>query len=382
MKAVEITTPEDLKTWILALPSAKQLKAARLLAFRSVYRVFPLAFDPVATLPPNEVVASPLIRCGIELLLGAVDEKRRPPHLLQSADFHKRIANQYAIDFPSFSSLMAALLNAISVLSTDYASHAAADAKATLQHSADSLRERGLKDFISKYTVDDAVILELGGDPIPLTLWPDGAEPLAEEWNTSFHLRESHSGWSVFTDLYENALHGRPQNWPLLIELAEKDEDFWTGPDNEVLDRIAGVLDEFERRRLLEETRRLQAELAALKSMRTASATTRSHNNPPELIDDDFIAEKFSEIEPDLKAVAEELDTRRPDRTRLKPIARRLSTAVGAIIMYCAKLADTFLTSATKTLGAAAPAYGADLFFNDGRFATYVSDLIRFAFGG
>jgi hypothetical protein len=68
-------------------------------------------------------------------------------------------------------------------------------------------------------------------------LWPDKALPS--------ELLSRFPAWSVFKDLYENALNARPQNWPLLTALAQKDEAFWTGTDTEVLDRIAEVMEGF-----------------------------------------------------------------------------------------------------------------------------------------
>lgn len=91
----------------------------------------------------------------------------------------------------------------------------------------------------------DAEAFEAGRDVINLPLWPDGADPLAQVWENVTPLFQRHPAWSVFKDLYENALHARPQNWLLLTELAQKDVAFWTGTDTDVLDRIAGVMEGF-----------------------------------------------------------------------------------------------------------------------------------------
>ncbi|WP_340301177.1 hypothetical protein [Roseobacter sp. HKCCD5988] len=93
--------------------------------------------------------------------------------------------------------------------------------------------------------IADATAVEQGEDLTKLPLLPDGADPHAEVWENATPLFQRHPAWSVFKDLYENALHARPQNWPLLNELAQKDEAFWTGTDTEVLDRIAGVMEGF-----------------------------------------------------------------------------------------------------------------------------------------
>ena len=93
--------------------------------------------------------------------------------------------------------------------------------------------------------IADATAVEQGEDLTKLPLLPDGADPHSEVWENATPLFQRHPAWSVFKDLYENALHARPQNWPLLNELAQKDEAFWTGTDTEVLDRIAGVMEGF-----------------------------------------------------------------------------------------------------------------------------------------
>ncbi len=47
--------------------------------------------------------------------------------------------------------------------------------------------------------------------------------------------------WSFWLDWYQRLLDGREQNWPLLLEIATRDDAFWQGSDDEVNARIAEI---------------------------------------------------------------------------------------------------------------------------------------------
>jgi hypothetical protein len=91
----------------------------------------------------------------------------------------------------------------------------------------------------------DCAALEAGGDPFTLPLW-DGPVPeqIADAWaRTRQHwARAGGPVWAFWTQFYENALAGRPQDWPLLHDIALIPEEDWKGGPDRVHPIIEGML--------------------------------------------------------------------------------------------------------------------------------------------
>lgn len=91
----------------------------------------------------------------------------------------------------------------------------------------------------------DCATLEAGGDPFTLPLW-DGPAPerIADAWAQTREDWAQAGGpvWAFWTQFYENALAGRPQDWPLLHDIALIPAKDWKGGPDRVHPIIEGML--------------------------------------------------------------------------------------------------------------------------------------------
>jgi hypothetical protein len=91
----------------------------------------------------------------------------------------------------------------------------------------------------------DCAALEAGGDPFALPLW-DGPAPesIADAWARTREEWAKAGGpvWAFWTQFYENALLGRPQDWPLLHDIALIPAEDWQGGPDRVHPIIEGML--------------------------------------------------------------------------------------------------------------------------------------------
>lgn len=264
MKAKDIQSADDLRAWLKGLPEEQALRVAPLIACRAAMRVLPFW----ARSKQDDLATLPVFWCSLSNV--ASHENRATIR-----KFGRRASQPTAADSSSVALVACAAASnayASSVALAAYAAASAADAAvalaanaaaasvgATFVTASSSSSASASASLAAIAAVDsaavtiavhaayiaDATAVEQGEDLTKLPLLPDGADPHSEVWENATPLFQRHPAWSVFKDLYENALHARPQNWPLLNELAQKDEAFWTGTDTEVLDRIAGVMEGF-----------------------------------------------------------------------------------------------------------------------------------------
>ena len=135
--------------------------------------------------------------------------------------------------------------------------------------------------------------------------WPVVREKLLNDSNS-----ERGADWSFWVEWYDKILDGDPQDWDLLYEIAVSDDIDWDARPREVNAAIARIV---ETHRLLREIADLKAQRDQLASF-TASAATRSHNMPPELVDDNgHVARSFQIIWEELDAAEEELRSEAPE---------------------------------------------------------------------
>lgn len=225
----------------------------------------------------------------------------------------------------------------------------------------------------------DAHGLINGDDLHDSRLWAE-ENLLAEAWSEARDVLRNTPGGAFWIDWYQRALDGRPQNWPLLRDVALIDEGMWQ-EGGEALDREIDRI--VERHRLLEEVRRLKAELAEAGSV-TAAVPHRGHNQPPELLPDDAfeISAAARTVVQQLDEAEEELQQPTPSPSKLRRIGLSIKRAVDAVLSYCGQLADVALKEAAKKVGAAAGvvvvAYVA---LHGDRFRALADALMRLAGG-
>ena len=375
MKAEEIKSADDLAAWLNGLPEDQRMRVSQQINHRARLRVMPIWLQPNSRSMP---VIGPLIISTVYLSGQNVNASSELFDFASkmSKDIENISANhaqRFSMEAAKFAALTAAASSALE--SSQAAWNAAAAAAASDAAASDAAK------FLSE-TYQDAIYLENGVDIQSLPLWREQSREDQARWNNSQTLLKSHPAWSVFKDLYENALHARPQNWPLLTALAQKDEAFWTGTDTEVLDRIAEVMDNFERLRLLYETRAINGVFEEGLPAGAASAFQRSHNSPPELIEKADWPQQVLIIWAGLHQVEPELRKAKPNKALLAEIAEWMKKALLAFLRKCGDWADKGVSAFMIAFGAESGRIVANELFFNGRLAEYIEQLVKFASGG
>ena len=355
MKAEDIQSADDLEVWLNGLPEEQALQVAPLIASRAALRLFPVWAECCAHLngKESEDSRSPHFFNGLRCYNFMLVLSQPRPNGKRVYDFSTpfiKISFRLPGDFSKYPVLAAitgkvafeAAACALSKNTTSRAVRATQDAlgctKSVLLSYSQTASIFSIKDNNYNHLSvisSDAISFEEGQEFLHLPLWPIGEDPIATIWAEAAPLFDRHPAWSVFKDLYENALHARPQNWPLLNELAQKDEAFWTGTDTEVLDRIAEVMEGFERIRLLDETRAVKGLIEQALPEGAASAFQRSDNNPPELIENAEPQQQVLIIWAGLDQVEHELSKAKPDKSLLAEIAGWVKKALLAFLRKC-----------------------------------------------
>ncbi len=161
-------------------------------------------------------------------------------------------------------------------------------------------------------------------------------------------------------DWYRSVLDGRPQNWPMLRDIASIDDALWRGagePLDREISRIA------ERHRLLDEVRRLKAELANARGMDAAMAH-RGHNHPPELLPPEAseLTGAVEDIATQLDQAEQELEKTRPSPSRLRQIGDDLIHVARVVLGYFGGLGDRVVKGAADEFGKALGKYAGAAF--------------------
>jgi hypothetical protein len=260
MKAEEIRTPKDLGGWLLSFPEGQAIKHARTICIREFMRQIE---DLVGV---EEIIAHPLTMLQVLLFgLNSLHDALPSTTALQSAISLKLGAQSNRASW--FVSKADSVRSTFDMCSNEGAQRVTdAFSEFIMMHSAMSghiLPETKKSNPIffdhpefgassTTYALgiganifSDIQVIAQGGDPLSSALFPSTSLLNPSVAPTLSELTRVHSGYYMLLTIFENALHARPQNWPLLTALAQKDAAFWTGTDTEVLDRIAGVMEGF-----------------------------------------------------------------------------------------------------------------------------------------
>ena len=259
MKAEDIQSADDLEAWLNGLPDdAERVKLVTQIVYRQAWTNLARLshqLDYVKGARPTLMPFSIMLFATVALYQSAkiVNHKSLELATTQVLSSLDRISNadELNVYLALYCILKSASADTQYALSdTDFAVSKALIAGRNINPAAHSEKELFLSSYTDHRNIPEEIRADLrrfeSGDILlsrPLWafdnthLWPDKALPS--------ELLSRFPAWSVFKDLYENALNARPQNWPLLTALAQKDEAFWTGTDTEVLDRIAEVMEGF-----------------------------------------------------------------------------------------------------------------------------------------
>jgi len=346
MDASDIRDKDSFKAWLETLPERVGEDEARRiavwLAARMALRVLPLVWHFRTDKDTGRFDRSPtpVLRC---LLISSASAK------VPTVDFGKAAAaaaeaataiTDTASSANSIAHVATACFSAIAYVAassdiTDAAYHAGTASFAAYFAAGDAF---ATYDLISS----DAFHLNAGVACLPL--WPKRAP---EGW---LPLSEPSSGdWQFWINWYDDILQGRPQNGPMLAEIALIAPKHWDAGPEVVNPMIA----------LIVEKHRLMAEAGALKEQVQQACTAlhdlerRAHNNPPELVDEGVAEARqaITLIWEVLDQAETELAQPAPDPSKLKALAERLLALCKTIATYCGGKIDIALDKAAEELG-------------------------------
>ena len=206
----EIKDRETLKEWLETQPRPTSVA----IAHRAAMRVLPLYWDWVIRDSKRDLTALPVLR---QVLIAGVATVYPTP-AIRSADAAAAL------------SALSAVAAAANAAFSDFAAHAA------MWH-----------EFRSDCTT-------LGNNKTPgvWPLWTEQDNPLQSRWdsikNTASKPDANGVDWSFWITWYDNALTGKPQNWPMLRDIALIGPDTWDKGPEVVNPLIAEIETEYEKK--------------------------------------------------------------------------------------------------------------------------------------
>lgn len=210
-------------------------------------------------------------------------------------------------------------------------------------------------EMIWKAVEFDLNIMASGQDITISPLWPS-EKPFTEILQSAILGLLELPGGSFWIDWYRRTLDGRPRNWDLLRDIALINGAIWHEGGEQLDTEINRIV---ERHSLLEEVRRLKSELVDTLSA-PATAMHRSHNNPPELVEDAAPVLRAASVTliARLNEAEEELKKTEPSPSRLRRIGQAIKTVMAQIASYCTGLGDIAIKEAAKQVGASIGKWG------------------------
>lgn len=366
---VKITSEEELEAWLKTRPS----EDAKIIAHRAALRVFPnwgRAIDGYWGWEMN-LTALPVLRT---ILASWVENKLPDPEPKSATLRAVTSANIAAATASSAIYRSVTTMSAGSARSAASAAHASAtightatsSAAASASSAAESHLARSNADFISadyvesvkkemwwQISMDAEAFLSIQLlETAPL--WHN-SEP---DWFTTANAEtkgiwdQDPEPWTFWRRWWQGHIDGtKPFPDDLLHDIALIPDEVWQQGPKPVHAEIEKIE---ERHALKAEVAALRAELQQFQSIANASASAahRSHNQPPELIDDQVaVARQITAIVNALVEAEAELALPQPSPSKLQHFAKVLIAGVKAIAFYCGKLTDKALTKAAKELG-------------------------------
>ena len=255
LKAEDIKSADDLGAWLNGLPKDQISQVAPQIAHRAAMRVLPVWAAYWSNFE-NEIISGvSVFRCHLLCAVALHDRNADFDYELFKAKSVWQPAASHALtsfkhvssrDHQHALSEVSAYIAKAARQAAEHAGHAVSIVRRTYRREANIIFSAAKLGAAESALTADIVAWESGKTVSDRPLFLPDNDVMQRTWTEAAPLFERHPAWAVFKELYENTLHARPQNWPLLTALAQKDEAFWTGKDEEVLDRIAGVMEAFE----------------------------------------------------------------------------------------------------------------------------------------
>ncbi|MCC5966022.1 MAG: hypothetical protein JJU24_07780 [Natronohydrobacter sp.] len=249
----EIRDADSLKAWLEALPQdteAERDEARRwavAIAHRAAMRVLPWFWE--WSLGENArkraLTALPILQPSLIAAITVVCSTLEIKAAAKAAAFRNARAADTALDAPNAAAATGAAdaafgVRAAAALDNTYVARSAANAAAraaATAHAAGAIWE-----LIRR----DCAVLINGAALERRPLW-DGDNPFASLWaEIRPRILAQSDGWRFWVDWYDNALHGRPQDYDLLTKIALIDPKDWDEGADHVNALIANIIRDHE----------------------------------------------------------------------------------------------------------------------------------------
>lgn len=370
MEVAEVRDAVSLRAWLIDLPQKTEAERtaaenwAHAIGQRAMLRAVPFVFrmQVHVTKFPQEVSTAPIhvLRMAIHLSRDLDYPNKRPAplkdyrrirdhvhgldnYLLEeiAGDYLDQNRNAQGYVFEKCSSAMHTVLDLYEAEVWSFETHSALAVKiAEVVEVAAKLDHD-----IWQANANDVNLLLSGSELAYNPLWSFDSSLIHTWAEARLEILAQGDGWRFWVEWYEKALHGRPQDYDLLTKIALIDPKDWDKGADHVNALIQQII---EQDRLTGEARALKEEIGRLKA-ELQSLQHRSHNNPPELVDEAVAAQKsVTIIWAALDEAEKELEKPKPDPDRLAGIGRILFDAIKAVGGYCASLADSAIRESVK----------------------------------
>ncbi|MQQ07626.1 hypothetical protein GFB49_04085 [Epibacterium sp. SM1979] len=385
----EIKDTSSLEAWL----GGRFREYATVMAARSALRTLPLFWDWSLSERARKsgFMALPLLKCSFT---AAVSSRYPKVSMKQIGVDVSEILNARAKGISSAAWDAGYAVDSAVRLQAGHAANAAYDAVTDVFVQKFFTGEPG-SGFAEARSMADASIwgnvrsdcsdLKRGIDLLSSPLWRD-ENPLADLWADLRPKILSAENWQpgdwrFWVEWYEQMLDPitNPPNWELLKQVALLEPEVWDAGPKDVSEAIAEIENRFA---LLGETKAWQQRAEALEA-EIAALKMRSHNQPPELVEDiEALEAPVLDLTQNLAVVAEELEKPEPEKHLLRRCGEVIRDAALAIIKYCGSIANDVIRAGAKTLGTGGAGLVLDSAFNDGRLVEYATKLINGVVGG
>ncbi|MCF6234139.1 MAG: hypothetical protein L3J36_13735 [Rhodobacteraceae bacterium] len=352
MVAIEdIESMYSLEKWLIEWPAKNGLNEdvaramAVAIAHRTAMRVLPVWWSRTLTEDPRkgDVVALLILRRS---LISGVAAKMPTPNIRQAATLADTIGS--AIAGAMYAGAAADAAGAAMYAAGAAAATSAVDARASAVNAAFTSDAATSADLLRSVRADCTIITD-GGDVLAARLWPNHDNPLDDFWQ-DVKTRAVAPEWSFWIKWYDGALAGRAPNWQMLEQIALIEAEVWEDGAEAVGAKITLIEEQHELATEVSDVRKSYEEIRP----QVAALASRSHNNPPELIEaKPLVQAGYEIIWSSLAESEEELEKDKPSASVLKRLGRSILEACNSIASYCASLGDTALKKAAQEVGGA-----------------------------
>lgn len=155
----------------------------------------------------------------------------------------------------------------------------------------------------------------------------------------------SGKSWSFWRNWYEKAVHGINQDQALNLAVAHLPDNIWF----KSIENLAPHIEHIEKKlELQEKIRTLEYEIKSRQSF----TIHRSHNNPPELVDESYaITTLLDNALLELRKASVELKKEQYSKSTLEEVRDRIKSIAVKLAHYVGKLADTAAVKSAEEVG-------------------------------